>query len=444
MIDVITLSTPELGDRSYVLHNGDVGVAIDPQRDIERILRSAEVNGLRITHVAETHVHNDYVSGGRELARHLGVPYLVAADEEVGFVRHPVRDGEEIPIAGGFSLRSVATPGHTPHHLSYVALDRGRPVLACTGGSLLFGSVGRTDLMGTAQAVELSRQQYRSAHALGELPGSVEVLPTHGFGSFCSAGAAGVEASTIGEQRAANLAFLAGSEEAFVESLLNSLGDYPRYYHRMGTINRRGASAPDLSTPPLFDGEQLCSALTTEAWVVDLRGRGAFAANHLAGSLNFELDTPFTTYIGWLLPDDFPLILMAESPKAIAVAQLDLARVGIERPAGHYAGRLPPTSFTPALGSYPVRGFDDLGLAMSDPTQVALDVRRADEWEEGHLQGAVHVPLHHLSEQIDDLPDGVLWVHCAAGYRAAIAASLLARSGRDVVLVDGRFTNPGA
>ncbi len=442
MIDVITLSTPELGDRSYVLHNGDVGVAIDPQRDIERIVRSAEVTGVRITHVAETHIHNDYVSGGWELARHLGVPYLVAADEEVGFVRHPVRDGDEIPVAEGFSLRVVATPGHTPHHLSFVALDRGQPVLACTGGSLLFGSVGRTDLMGAARAVELSRRQYRSAHALGELPGSVEVLPTHGFGSFCSVGTAGTEASTIGEQRTANLAFVADDEESFVESLLNSLGDYPRYYHRMGPINRQGAPAPDLSMPPLLDGDQLCGALTTGTWVVDLRGRGAFAANHLAGSLNFELDAPFTTYLGWLLPDDVPVVLMAENPKAIAVAQLDLARIGIERPAGHYVGRLPPKSSTSASGSYPVRGFDELGLAMSDPMQVALDVRRADEWETGHLRGAVHVPLHQLGEQIDDLPDGVLWVHCAAGYRAAIAASLLARRGRDVVLVDGRFTNP--
>ena len=178
---------------------------------------------------------------------------------------------------------------------------------------------------------------------------------------------------------------VADDEESFVESLLNSLGDYPRYYHRMGPINRQGAPAPDLSTPPLLDGDQLCGALTTGTWVVDLRGRGAFAANHLAGSLNFELDAPFTTYLGWLLPDDVPVVLMAENPKAIAVAQLDLARIGIERPAGHYVGRLPPKSSTSASGSYPVRGFDELGLAMSDPMQVALDVRRADEWEDGTL-----------------------------------------------------------
>lgn len=380
MIDVIVVSTPELGDRSYVLHNGDVGVAIDPQRDFERIIRAAALAGVRITHVAETHIHNDYVSGGREMAQILGAPYLVAAAEHVEFNRFPVSGGDEIPLGEDFSVRVVATPGHTLHHVAYVALDRGEPALVCTGGSLLFGSVGRTDLMGTAETGRLSRQQFRSARTLGELPGSVGVLPTHGFGSFCSVGTVGTVASTIEEQRIANLAFQVDSEDAFLEVLLGSLGDYPRYYHRMGPINRRGASAPDLSIPPLLDGEQVQSAATTDAWVVDLRGRGAFAAGHLVGSVNVELDTPFTTYLGWLLPDDVPLVLMAENRKAVAVAQIDLARIGIEQPAGHYVGPLPPLAGAWARGSYPVRGFDELTRAMADPNQVALDVRRRDEW----------------------------------------------------------------
>jgi hydroxyacylglutathione hydrolase len=440
MIDVIALSTPELGDRSYVLHDGDVGVAIDPQRDTDRLMNAAAVAGVRITCVAETHVHNDYVSGGWALAQQLGVPYLVAAAEEVSFERHPVRDGDEIHFGPDFSLRVVATPGHTPHHVTYIALDRGRPVLACTGGSLLFGSVGRTDLLGTAQATPLAHQQYWSVHALGQLPDWVEVLPTHGFGSFCSVGAPTVQTSTIEQQRKANLVFRAGSEEAFVETLLAALVDYPHYYHRMGGVNRQGALAPDLSPPPLFDGEQVRQIATTDAWVVDLRERGAFAANHLAGTINFEQDTPFTTYLGWLLPTNTPLVLMAESPKAVAVAQVDLARIGIDELAGQYVGPLPPVTAGPALRSYPIRGFVDLAQAILDPTQIALDVRRRDEWEEAHLDGAVHVPLHQLDQRMDDLPPGMIWVHCAAGYRAAIAASLLARRGREVVLVDGRFT----
>ena len=442
MIDVISLQTPELGDRSYVLHDGVTGVAIDPQRDTDRVLRAAAAADIRIASVAETHIHNDYVSGGRALAQELGVPYLVAASEAVSFERRPVSDGDVIPLGQHFSLQVVATPGHTPHHVSYIALDRGSPVVACTGGSLLYGSVGRTDLLGFDQARSLAHQQYRSAHVLGQLPGSVEVLPTHGFGSFCTVGPSTVETSTIEEQLQTNLAFRARNAEAFVDALLAAFGDYPRYYHRMGAVNRQGAPAPDLSPPPRLDGEGLRQIASSDAWVVDVRGRGAFAAAHLAGTINVELDRPFTTYLGWLLPDDAPLVLMSDSRKILASAQVDLARIGIDRLAGQYVGSLPPVTRPPAWRSYPVRGFVDLARVIDDPRHVALDVRRQDEWEEAHLDGALHIPLHLLEQRMDHLPPGTIWVYCAAGYRAAIAASLLARRGREVVLVDGRFTDP--
>jgi hydroxyacylglutathione hydrolase len=440
MIDVISLSTPELGDRSYVIHDGQVGVAVDPQRDTDRLVRAATVAGVRITYVAETHIHNDYVSGGWALAQQLEVPYLVAASEEVAFEHRPVRDGDEIPLGDGFSLRVLATPGHTPHHVAYVGLDRGRPVVACTGGSLLFGSVGRTDLLGTAQAKPLAHQQYRSAHLLGRLPALVEVLPTHGFGSFWTVRASAVEASTIEEQRRSNLVFRSGDEDSFVETLLATFGDYPRYYHRMAGVNRQGARASALVPPRLLDSEQVLQMTGRDTWVVDVRGRGAFAARHLAGTINFELDRPFSNYLGWLLPDDRALVVMAESPKAVAVAQVDLSRIGIDELAGQYVGPLSAFAAHSALRSYPVRGFADLAKVISDQTNVALDVRRQDEWEEAHLDGAWHIPLHHLEQRLHELPPGTIWVHCAAGYRAAIAASLLERRGRNVVLVDGRFT----
>ncbi len=442
MIDVISLCTPELGDRSYVLHDGDVGVVIDPQRDTDRILRAAAAAGIRIGCVAETHVHNDYVSGGWALARELGVPYLVAASEVVSFQRHPVGDGDVIPLGRCFSIRVVATPGHTPHHISYVGLDRGSPVVACTGGSLLFGSVGRTDLLGADQSRSLAYDQYRSARVIGQLPGPVEVLPTHGFGSFCTVGPSTVESSTIEEQRRTNLAFRAGSADAFVEELLARFGDYPRYYHRMGALNRQGAPTPDLPLPPILDERRLRHIVNSDAWVVDIRARGAFADSHLAGTVNVELDRPFTTYLGWLLPDDTPLVLMAESAKAVASAQIDLARIGIDELAGQYIASLPSDSKRPEWCSYPVRGFVDLARAQEDPANVSLDVRRQDEWDEARLDGAIHIPLHQLEQRMDDLPSGKVWVYCAAGYRAAIAASLLARRGREVVLVDGRFTLP--
>jgi len=441
MIDAITVSTPELGDRSYVVHDGSVGVAVDPQRDVDRLLEAATAAGVRIVCVAETHLHNDYVSGGWALAHRLGVPYLVAAAEDVAFDRRPVGDGDLIELGRHFSLRVLATPGHTVHHLSYLALDRGRPALACTGGSLLYGSVGRTDLAGPDWTDLLAGQQFRSAHRLGQLPGWVDVLPTHGFGSFCSVSPAIVSTSTIEQERRTNLAFRVGDESRFVSTLVAQFTDVPRYYHRMAGRNRLGARAPDLTPPPALDGCQVARMVDDGAWVVDLRGRGAFAAGHLAGSINVELDTPFTTYLGWLLPDDTPVVLLAETAKAIATAQVDLARIGIDSVAGQLVGPLPPPVDGRATGRYPVRGFADLTRAAGQ-ANVALDVRRLDEWRAGHLDRAVHVPLHELGAHLDRLPPGTLWVHCAAGYRAAIAASLLARAGREVVLVDGRFDPP--
>jgi rhodanese-related sulfurtransferase len=182
---------------------------------------------------------------------------------------------------------------------------------------------------------------------------------------------------------------------------------------------------------------------TTDTWVVDLRAPRAFARAHLEGTINMPLDTPFTTHLGWLLSDDTPLALMAETASAVAVAQVDLARIGIEEIAGQYVGALPPLAAREAVHSYPVRRFADLAPAIGVPGHVALDVRRHDEWQEGHLDGALHVPLHELEQRMDNLPPGTLWVHCSAGYRAAVAASLLERRGREVVLIDDRFSPAG-
>jgi hydroxyacylglutathione hydrolase len=437
MIKAVALATPELGDRSYLLHDGRVAAVIDPQRDIERVLRAARAEGVRIVCVAETHIHNDYVSGGWALSQQLGVPYLVAAEEAVDFARRPVRHGDIIKVGASFSLGVFATPGHTLHHLSYVALEGGLPVSVCTGGSMLFGSAGRTDLSGESQTVPLARRQYRTLHRLGRLPDQVAVLPTHGFGSFCAvASSATVDASTIAEQRAANVAFRPGGEDAFVTALIGGLTAYPSYYRRMAALNLRGMPAPDPAPPRVLDAVRLGAVAQSPAWVVDLRPRTSFARAHLFGTINVEHGPLFTTYLGWLLPADTPLVLVGESRHVVAGAQLDLARIGIDHLAGRYVGHLPSAG---AASSYPVRGFGELHEAMRRPGVVALDVRRQDEWESGHLDGALHLPLPELGEHIGEIPQGTVWVHCAAGFRAGIAASLLERAGRQVVLVNDTF-----
>lgn len=226
-MNVIVIETPQLGDRSYLVHDGEVAVAIDVQRDIDRVQAAARQAGVRITHVAETHMHNDYVTGGLELARAEGAVYLVNGADPVQFDREPVTDGDERAV-GGLSLKVVATPGHTDTHVSYV-LTHGQQQAVFSGGSLLFGSVGRTDLVDPAMTEELTHAQYASVRRLaGEADRGAELYPTHGFGSFCSSGpASGAGSSTLAEQLTSNHALTDADEDRFVRELIANLTPTP-------------------------------------------------------------------------------------------------------------------------------------------------------------------------------------------------------------------------
>jgi rhodanese-related sulfurtransferase len=239
-------------------------------------------------------------------------------------------------------------------------------------------------------------------------------------------------------QRRSNLAFTSPDEDTFVAELLAGLVAYPEYYHHMAAINRRGPDLPDLTVmPDALDGPGLRHAISDGAWVVDLRDRLAFAAGHLEGTVNIGHGATFATWLGWIVPWGAPLVLATEHPAVLAGARVDLARIGIDALAGHHTGPLPHVAGGPTVRHYPVAHRDDLLVARHVPGTVVLDVRRADEWEAGHVAGAIHVPLPELAGSIDDLPPGTVWVHCAAGFRASIAASLLERAGRATVLVDG-------
>ncbi len=283
MIEVLPIETPTLGDRSYLAHDGDSAVVIDPQRDIDRVSGLAARLGVRITHVAETHVHNDYVTGGLALAQAAGASYLVNAADPVRFRRTPVRDGDSLEIGRAMRLRVLATPGHTFTHLSYV-LEAGDTVTGVfTGGSLLYGSTGRPDLLGPGNTVALARAQHASAHRLArELPDSAEIYPTHGFGSFCAATQAAASSSTIGREKQFNPA-LTGDEQMYVEALLAGLDAWPAYYVHMGPANTAGPAGPDLSVPHRAGAAELRRRIQAGEWVVDLRERVAFAAGFVPG-----------------------------------------------------------------------------------------------------------------------------------------------------------------
>jgi glyoxylase-like metal-dependent hydrolase (beta-lactamase superfamily II)/rhodanese-related sulfurtransferase len=439
MYRILPIDTPTLGDRSYLVHDGQMAFVVDPQRDIDRVLDLAATEGVSITHVFETHIHNDYVTGGHALATATGAAYHVNADDPVDFDRLGVRDGDVIAVGDRMRVRVTASPGHTFTHLSYVLEVDDNKIAAFTGGSLLYGSVGRPDLLGPAHTHSLVHHQYASAQRLADdLPDAAGIYPTHGFGSFCSATQSEATFSTIGTEKCVNPA-LTKDEQPFVEDLLAGLDAWPAYYAHMAPANSAAPAAPDLTTPEHADAAQLRTRLAAGEWVVDLRNRVAFAAGHVAGTLNFGLDGSFATYLGWLIPWGTRLTLLGDTPEQVAAAQRELARIGIDRPAAQATGTPAEWAGDRELASFPRATFADLGQVRHHRPVVLLDVRRDLEAAEANIDGATHIPLHQLLDRLDEVPDGEIWVHCAAGYRASIATSILAHTSRRVVAIDDDF-----
>ncbi|MGA9873767.1 MAG: MBL fold metallo-hydrolase [Rhodococcus sp. (in: high G+C Gram-positive bacteria)] len=437
--DIAIIETSSLGDRSYLISHDGTAVVIDPQRDIDRVLALAAEKNAEISHVLETHIHNDYVTGGLELARATGAEYVVPEGDPVEFERRAVGDGDVVE-AGSATFQVMHTPGHTHHHVSYVLRIGDQPVAIFTGGSMLYGSTGRTDLLGSEHTDELTHAQFHSVRRIAaELPADVEVYPTHGFGSFCSATPTSGDSSTIGEQLESNPA-LTQDEQSYVDELIAGLSAYPAYYAHMGVINTEGPAPIDLSTPEPVDPDELRRRIDSGQWVVDLRARTAFAAGHLDGSLGFELSTTFVTYLGWLYQWGAPLTLIGETSDQIADATRELARIGIDSPSGSAVGEIHSLVGDGQVRSYEVSDFAGLAAAAAQREVAVLDARQQSEYADGHIPGAVNIPLHELPHRLDEVPAAAeVWVHCASGYRASIAASLLDREHRTVVLIDDDY-----
>ncbi|MCY4727900.1 MBL fold metallo-hydrolase [Nocardioides sp. STR2] len=443
-LTVLVIDTPTLGDRSYLVHDGEVAFVVDPQRDIDRVLALLDEHGVRLTHVFETHIHNDYVTGGLALAERTGAQYLVNGEDDVSFSRTPVANGDVVEVGGRMRVTALATPGHTFTHLSYVitdaAADGDQQVGVFSGGSLLYGATGRPDLLGPEHTHDLVHHQHASAHRLADLlPDEAEVYPTHGFGSFCSATQSDASSSTIGREKQSN-PVLTQDEQTYVEELLAGLGPWPAYYAHMAPANAAGPSEPDLSPPAVADATELRRRIEAGEWVVDLRNRTAFAAGHAPGTLNFGLDGGFATYLGWLISWGTPLTLLGETADDVAEAQRELVRIGIDRPAAHATGGPEDWSDRP-LSSFATATFADLAQVRHHREVVVLDVRRADEHDAARIAGAVNIPLHELWDRLAEVPAGEVWVHCAGGYRASVAASVLDAAGRSLVAIDDSFDN---
>lgn len=426
-MQVRTLEVPALGNHTHLVHDGRHALVVDPPRDPGLVEAVAEEAGVEIAAVADTHVHNDYVSGALGLARRHGADYLLSADEAVEFERVGVRDGDVLRY-GALEVEVLATPGHTRHHQSFLVRAPGEPAALFSGGSLLHGTVGRTDLVDPRLSRDLARAQWTSARRLGALDPGTLLLPTHGFGSLCASTAVAGTSTTVGEELGANPA-LTLDLATFVEELVAGFGPIPSYYHHMAPLNRAGTgrSTPRPGRP--VTREDVTDAILAGQWVVDLRSRDRFADAHVPGSVSVEYSDQFATYVGWLVPWGDDLVLLHDSPADIGSALHDLAAIGIDGPGIHHLGA---DALLPA--SYRRASWADF-RETAGPV-VVVDVRQRDEYDAGHLPGAFHLPVQDVEARAGELPAGELWVHCRSGYRAGIAASLLHRGGRSVVHVD--------
>ncbi|HML97819.1 MAG TPA: MBL fold metallo-hydrolase [Tepidiformaceae bacterium] len=423
-----------LGDASYLLVSGSEAAVIDPQRDIEPFVKMATAHGATIRYVVETHVHNDYVSGGRELAA-LGAEVLAPAASGLEFPHRPMPDGAVLSV-GDARIVAVRAPGHTYEHTAYLAQDPGGVTHgAFTGGALLMGAVGRTDLLGPGHTEQLTRLQWETARHLRQLvPVAADVLPTHGAGSFCST--TGTDLGRCGPMAAElqrNPALSSATFELFRDIQLGSVAPIPGYYRHMAPLNRKGPRVfGAVPRPPALDLRQF-DALGPDVYRVDVRARQDYAARHLPATLEIEESNSFLAYAGWLIPFNAPIALVSYDAAQAQRVTTDLFRIGYEDVRGFIAASTiePPAS----LHTVGVREAADMIRAGSLPV---LDVRYTQEHRDLPIPGARQLPFDEIQVWAQEIEAGPVLVVCASGQRSTMAASYLRRHGIQAIpLIEG-------
>ena len=450
----------QLAQASYLLGCPATGQAlvVDPNRDVEPYLRMAEAEGLRITHVTETHIHADFVSGARELAHRAGARLLLsdAGGDEWRYRyadadgTEPLRDGSTFGV-GALRIRALHTPGHTPEHLSFLVTDTAaatEPMGALTGDFVFVGDVGRPDLLERAAHMAGTmetgaRQLFRSLQRLAAFPDFLQLWPGHGAGSACGKALGAVPQSTLGYERRFNWAFGIHDEDEFVRAVLAGQPDPPRYFAQMKQINRDGPRILGESALPARLGfRELEAALEARRPVVDTRPAREFAVGAVPGTLNIPANRSFTTWAGSLLPYDRDFVLIIRDDAGIGVPELarQLAGIGLDRLAGYFGPEVFDawTAARGPLDAIPAVERRDLAAAAAADRITALDVRSPAEWSAGHLPDALNIPLGDLERRLDEIPRGrPIVVYCQSGARAGMAAALLRAHGVPEVGVYG-------
>lgn len=428
--------TPELAQVAYVVGDettGEVAI-IDPRRDVDEYVTWASSAGLRIVAILETHVHADFVSGALELARATGAPIYASRLGEQEFDHVPVDDGFSLKV-GAVRLTAIHTPGHTPEHVAWRAEDTSAPDAApvlFSGDALFVGDVGRPDLLGSDRTEELVDSLFDTVTGVFKrLRDDTVVYPGHTAGSSCGKKIGDAPHTTIGQEKAMNYAFRPASRDAFAEAVMGGMPEPPAYYPVLKRVNTAGAEPlADLPEVPPLAVEAAEDALAAGALAIDVRDKEVFAAGHLPDSIFVGADFSFATWMGWLAPYDRDLVLIAASDAQAREAVTMLHRIGLDRVAGYVVG----VAAWQASGR-PLQTLESVApeQVMSDrgDDPAILDVRSADEYDMGHIDGATHHYLARIAR--GELPefdrDAQITVTCQSGYRSTVAASLLRASG---------------
>jgi hydroxyacylglutathione hydrolase len=454
---------PKLAQASYLIGHPASGEAlvIDPNRHLEPYLDAAEEEGLRITHVTETHIHADFVSGARELADRTGARlYLSRAGGDDWEYRYAhdarttlVGEASEFRV-GAIQIRVLHVPGHTPEHLAFLVTDTEtatEPMGIVTGDFIFVGDVGRPDLLERAARVAGSmeasaRQLFQSLQRIRSYPDYLQIWPGHGAGSACGKALGAVPQTTLGYEKRFNWAFGITDEAEFVRAVLAGQPDPPRYFAAMKRINQDGPRLlGHAARPERLPADKLATALKQGATVVDTRPAPEFAEGAVPGTLNIPGNRSFTTWAGSLLPYDRDFYLIVDRQREDTIDELarDLAGIGLDRVVGYF-GPDAVAAWSATVG--PLQTIASLSLSefaaqLHANDRLAVDVRGEGEWKAGHVPGAINVPVAELDERVGELPrNRRVIVHCQTGARAAMAASLLrARGFANVVQFPGGF-----
>ena len=421
-----------LGNSSYLvpLRDGTAAV-IDPDRSVGRYIAAADALGLTITHVFESHLHADFVSGACELAATAGATVFAAKGAEARFAHRPLDHGDAVDV-GGSRFETLASVGHTPEHLAYVLRQENSVPVLFSGGSLIVGGAGRTDLLTPELTGPLTRAQFRTLQgAYSKLPDETLLMPTHGGGSFCSTGSGSERTSTLGWERKTNPLLVMRDEEEFVRWFPTTFPAAPDYFFKLRPINQRGPRLrAEVGVPPQLEPADFARA-AGQAVVVDVRPQAEFMAGHVPGALSNTFRDAFATWLGWLVPLDTPLLfVLGEEPLERVLDESLL--VGHERFVGVLRGGMGAWNAAglqvATAGLVDAEGAREILLAGA----IALDVREPDEFASGHIEGAISIPLGSLAAKLGTLSrDSPIVTNCGHGERSATALSILQRAGFD-------------